>query len=453
MFSDADLMPFEPLAFPSFRANIRNFLENWPPSAYCEGLVRLPGIWPLVPNAVLLTDPVLIEEMLVKRAELFPRDFMTTAALSGPINRESLFFAEEADWKWQRRALSPAFRHENLLALVPTFAQCAQEQAAAWRASASAAPIDVMRAMSRTTFTVIERTVLGANASLDREKFLAALAPALASVGWRRQLALFRLPTNWTPHPGFFKARAAAAYLQEAVASCVAARRVAREERRDILDLILSARDPETGRVMTDAEVAGNLYSFLVAGHETSAVALGWSLWLLAKDHAAQERARREVTEVAGEAAIGPETVERLVFTKQVIQEAMRLFPPAAAIGRQPREDTTLGPYKLSKREPVYVALWCLHRHEKLWDAPHAFDPDRFAPEKVKARHRCAYLPFGAGPRICMGMGFAMLEMVAILATLLRPFRFAPVPEHRLTLAPDFTTRPRGGLPVRVTPA
>ena len=126
----------------------------------------------------------------------------------------------------------------------------------------------------------------------------------------------------------------------------------------------------------------------------------------------------------------------------------MRLFPPAAAIGRQPRVDMMLGPHKILKSEPVYAALWALHRHEKLWDAPNAFDPDRFAPEKAKARHRCAYMPFGAGPRICIGMGFAMLEMTAILATLVRDFRFTPVEGHRLELAPDFTTRPKGGLPL-----
>ena len=112
------------------------------------------------------------------------------------------------------------------------------------------------------------------------------------------------------------------------------------------------------------------------------------------------------------------------------------------------REDTTLGPHKVLKSEPIYVAIWCLHRHEKLWDEPTAFDPDRFAPEKVKGRHRCAYLPFGIGPRICIGMGFAMLEMITILATLVRDFRFTTVPGHRMELATSFTTRPNGRLPL-----
>ena len=201
---------------------------------------------------------------------------------------------------------------------------------------------------------------------------------------------------------------------------------------------------------MTDSELTANLYTFLLAGHETSAVALGWSLWLLAKDQASQDRLREEVALTAGAREIGPGEVEKLAFTRQVIQESMRLFPPAAMIGRQPREDTTLGPYRVSKHEPIYVAIWCLHRHEKLWEEPNAFDPNRFAPEKVKARHRCAYLPFGAGPRICIGMGFATLEMTAILATLIRDFRFKTAPGHRIELDMSFTTRPKGGLPLLI---
>jgi cytochrome P450 len=452
LFHDPDFTPFEPRTVPTFRANIRNWLENLPPSAYRDDFTTLPGLWPMVPKSNFVTDPALIEEMLVTRAEDFPRDAMTVASLSGPFSQEALFFTEGAEWKWQRRALAPAFRHENMLALVPTFAQCAAAQADAWRAASPAAPVDVMQAMSRTTFAVIERAVLGASESFDREKFVAALGPVLASIGWRRQLALFGLPPNWTPHPGYFKALASARYLNGETTRLLAARRQSGAQRRDILALLLSAKDPETGRIMTDSELVANIYGLLFAGHETSAVALGWSLWLLAKDKAWQERLREEVFEIAGDAEIGPETVEKLAFARQVIQEAMRLFPPASAVGRQPREDTTLGPYKVSKREAIYVAIWCLHRHEKLWDEPNAFDPDRFAPEKVKARHRCAYLPFGAGPRICVGMGFAMLEMTAILATLIRAFHFETVPEHRLELAPDFTTRPKGGLPLLISP-
>ncbi len=317
MFHDPDFMPFEPREKPSIRANARNFLENWPPAAYREGFASLPGLWPLIGKTHFLTDPELIEEMLITRANSFPRDFMTVRALSSPINRDSLFFAEDADWRWQRRAVAPAFRHENILALVPTFAQCAAALGDAWRARAdAAAPIDVMSAMSRTTFAVIRRAVLGEESdALDEERFLAALSPTLASVTWLRIYAFAGLP-EWMPYPGYFKTLAATSHLHAETRRLVAVRRASGASRHDILGLLLSARDPETGRTMTDPELIGNLYSFMFAGHETSAVALGWSLWLLAKDKASQERLRAEVREIAGAREIGPEEVEKLLFTR-----------------------------------------------------------------------------------------------------------------------------------------
>ncbi len=447
MFHDPDFTPFTANERPSWRSTKRNFLENWPPSAYRENYFTLDGVWPLVRRTHYLTDPEMIEDMLITRAESFMRDFITVDSLSSMINRDALFFVEGGDWKWQRRALAPAFRHESLLAFTPTFVNCAKTQADAWHCAPQVAPVDVMNAMSNVTFAVIERAVLGVTGAFDRGKFVGAMQESFAGMSWQRIFTLLRLP-KWLPFPGSSKINHKMRYLYDETARLLAARRASCGKTQAILDRLLAAKDPESGRSMTDAELIANLYGFLVAGHETSAVALGWSLWLLAKDQASQERLRDEVRAIAGDADIGPETVEKLQFTKQVIQESMRLFPPAAAIGRQPREDTPLGPHKIAKSEPVYAALWALHRHEKLWDAPNAFDPDRFAPEKAKARHRCAYMPFGAGPRICIGMGFAMLEMTAILATLVRDFRFTPVEGHRLELAPDFTTRPKGGLPL-----
>lgn len=449
MFHDPDFTPFTPNERPSWRSTKRNFLENWPPAAYRDSYFKLEGVWPFVRRTHYLADPELIEEMLVARAESFERDFITVKALSSVINRDALFFVEGADWKWQRRALAPAFRHENLLALTPTFVDCAKAQAEDWRRAPEGTPVDAMNAMSNVTFAVIEKAVLGVTGSFDRGKFLAAMQESFAGMSWQRIFTLLRLPT-WMPFPGSSKINRSMRYLYDETAHLLAARRASDGQTQAIIDRLLAAKDPESGRSMTDAELIANLYGFLVAGHETSAVALAWTLWLLAKDQASQERVRAEVRAIAGDADIGPQTVEKLQFTKQAIQESMRLFPPAAATGRQPREDLMLGSHKIPKGEPVYAAVWALHRHEKLWDAPNAFDPDRFAPEKAKARHRCAYLPFGAGPRICIGMGFAMLEMVAILATLVREFRFTTVEGHRVELAPDFTTRPKGGLPLNI---
>jgi cytochrome P450 len=451
MFHDPDFTPFTPREKPSFLAVSRNFLENYSAEAYRTDFFSAEGFWPFFPRMNYVVSPELIEELLVSRADAFRRDDIASRALRGPVEGDTLFFSEGAEWRWQRRAISPAFRYENILALVPHFVRCAQAQADEWRRLGDGATVEITQAMSRTTFAVIEKAVFGASENFDGERFIEALRPVLGSFGWRMLAAMFRLPPDWTPYPGLLSARAGSRFVHEETAKLLAERRAGKEETRDILGLLLSAKDPESGRAMTDSELVANLHGFLLAGHETSAVALAWTFWLLAKDQATQERVREEADRVAGDGEIGPETVEGLVFTRQVLQESMRLFPPFAALGRQPREDTTLGDYRVAKEEPIYVLTWCLHRHEKLWDDPAGFDPDRFAPEKVKARHRYAYLPFGAGPRICVGMGFALTEMATVVATLMREFRVETVSGHRLELAPTFATRPKGDLPLRIS--
>ncbi len=188
----------------------------------------------------------------------------------------------------------------------------------------------------------------------------------------------------------------------------------------------------------------------MVGGHETLATAPAWTLWLLAKDHATQERIRADVEAVVGARDIGSEDIERLTFTRHVIQESMRLFPAVIGVGRAPREDITIGPREIRTGELVILATWCVHRDGKLWEEPNGFDPDRFSPERVKARHRCAYLPFGAGPRLCIGRGFAMLEMIVLLATFVRGFRFKTTPGHRVKLATHLTLRAKNGLPLSI---
>ena len=450
MYHDIEFMPFSPRAQPSLHAAVNNMIENWPPEAYKEGHAVMRGVWPVLPATLLLTDPVLIEEVLVTRAEEFVRDRFQTRALSSAFSRKSLFFAEGADWRWQRHAVAPAFRHEKLLELVPIFARGAHAQTKEWRSTANGAIIDVAPVMRKLTVAIILQAVLGRGAeALDQQKFLAELSPRVSTIAWRFLLARMGLPEA-TPFPGSREAAAAGRWLSEAISRLVANRRAEGRESKDILALLLSVRDPETGRAMSDAELISNLYMFMVAGHETMATALAWTLWLLAKDQASQERLRAEIRAAVGQRAIGPEDIDRLTFTRQVIQESMRLFPPAFGVGRAPREDITIGPHKIRAGELVIVATWCVHRHEKLWDETSGFDPDRFAPEKVKARHRCAYLPFGAGPRVCIGSNFAMIEMVVILATLVRGFRFKPAPGHQVILASHLTLRAKNGLPLAI---
>jgi len=201
---------------------------------------------------------------------------------------------------------------------------------------------------------------------------------------------------------------------------------------------------------MRAAELVSNLLTFVNAGHETTAAALTWTLWLVARDAAVQEQLAEEVGNVAGTGAIEPAHVDQLVMCRRVIQESMRLYSPVPAFARQPRAAMRLGGHDITPSTNVVVPVFVLHRHEQLWDAPAAFAPERFAPEQVKARARHAYLPFGAGPRVCLGASFAMLEATVILATLVRAFRLRAIPGHKPKPVARVSLRPQGGMPLYV---
>jgi cytochrome P450 len=214
----------------------------------------------------------------------------------------------------------------------------------------------------------------------------------------------------------------------------------------------LEARDPETGQGMSETEVADNLLTLVTAGHETTALALTWSLFLLDRHEWAADRIAGEVAAVTGGSPVNDSHVPSLAFTRQVVQEAMRLYPPAAVVTREALRDMMIAGVPISAGTQVYVPIYALHRHARLWDRPDDFDPGRFDPAAVRLRHKFAYLPFGAGPHICIGMSFAMMEATAVLATLIRSLRFALRGGFQPDLVLRVTLRPGHGMPMRASP-
>jgi cytochrome P450 len=218
--------------------------------------------------------------------------------------------------------------------------------------------------------------------------------------------------------------------------------------RGDLVDLLMAAEDPETGRRMTDELLRDNILTFIGAGHETTALALTWSLYLLGAHPPTAARVRAEIAKVAGDETITVEHVERLTFTRQVVQEAMRLYPSLPIMTRMAGEDVEAGGLKIRKGTFVFIAIYALHRHRLLWRDPDAFDPDRWAQGESEGRHRFAYLPFGGGQRVCIGQGFAMMESVAVLATLVRGATLVPDPGHKIRPLVRVSMRPQGGMPM-----
>jgi cytochrome P450 len=304
------------------------------------------------------------------------------------------------------------------------------------------APLDVGHEMMRTTFDIIVETMMSGGHGIHVDRVEQSITDYLTPSGWTFALALAAAP-QWVPYPGRRRANSAVSFMRSSLAAVVAKRRAGGSARQDMISMLLAARDPESDRAMSDDEIIDNLMTFITAGHETTALGLAWTFHLLAQNPHHEEKVLEEIAAVTGGAPVRAEHVGELAYTKQVFSEAMRLYPPAPIIARTASREFDLGGYMVPKGATLYVPIYAVHRHASVWTDPERFDPDRFSPEAAKDRHRYAYLPFGAGPRVCIGNVFASMEAVAILAVLLQTFRLtsrdaaAPQPVMKVTLRPN----------------
>ncbi|MCM2292994.1 cytochrome P450 [Allorhizobium sp. BGMRC 0089] len=413
---------------------VRNPLNALPEQIYRNELVYVP--YPGRPRLMVM-KPDLIHDALVKNASKLDKGEEARRAL-GPALGSGLLTADGAHWKWQRQSVAAGFQWEKLNSFLPAMIDAATRRADAWQ---SGRVINSGQEMMRTTFDIIVETMMSGGEAIDVARIEQSITDYLRPTSWIMALTMIRAPL-WTPYPGKSKGDAAVAYLRQEMARIIRQRRENSVARPDLISLLLAAQDPETGRSMNDEQVIDNLLTFITAGHETTALGLAWTLALLARHPDCEARVLSEIGSIAGSSPIAPEHIDRLVYTRQVFNEAMRLYPPAPMIVRSVIEPFTLGEHRLPVGLLLLFPIHALHRHRLLWERPDDFDPDRFAPEVARQRHRFAFMPFGAGPRICIGSAFATMEAVAILAVLLRRFRFSmvndrpPEPVMRVTLRP-----------------
>ena len=393
--------------------------------------------------------PALTEEILLDKQGTFIKNDFEERIL-GPVLGDGILVAEGQHWRWQRRTMAPLFRHSDIRDYVPTMSAAAEETAEQWRSQGANKQIRAVdQDMIDLTFAIIARTMLAGGEPAETEIIKRAGADYLRNISWEMAFTLLKLP-RWLPHPAKPLMRRSAKQLLSAVKDIVARRRAQPDLGDDLMARLLAARDPETNEPMSDQQVVYNLLTLLEAGHETTARALTWTLYLLARSPSWQDRVRDEVRNVAGDAAITAEHMDELHVTERVLKEGMRLYPPAAVIARTPSKPTRVGNHNFKPGDQLVIPIYCVHRHSLLWDDPNRFDPDRFLPEAEAKRPRTQFMPFGGGPRLCIGMSFAMAEAKVILATLVRAARFewdgeyVPEPISRVTL------RPRHGMPLRV---
>ena len=397
----------------------------------------------------MVMDPTAIREMLLDRVDDYPKSLVTKNLLRPAIG-DSLFIAEGAHWRWQRRAVAPAFSHRNMLNLSPIMTAAAQRSDDRIAAAGPRA-INMLDEMVTSTFDVISDVTFSGGDGFDRGAVHRAIDDYIAEAGKLSLFDILGLP-DWLPRPGRAMSGRALKDMKRIADGAIDARAErGPSDTPDLLDLLLDGTDPKTKRQMNTAELRDNLLTFIVAGHETTALTLSWALYLMGFDQAVQQKARAEAqTVLQGRAATGAD-VENLPYIRQIIDETLRLYPPAGVISRTAQRNDTLCGREVRPGDTVMVPIYALGRHQQLWDQPDVFDPDRF--KDRKAIDRYAYLPFGDGPRICIGASFAQQEAVIILATLLSRFRFTPVAGKSPEPVMILTLRPEGGVWLTATPA
>ena len=439
--------PAKPLkGFAFLAAFVRNPLEVAPRAVYEQDLVagaigRVQRLW--------ITSPALVKAVLLDEREKFQK--LSQIRLLAPLLGKGILTSEGAEWKWQRQASAPMFRHQDLLGFVPAFVHATEALLARWRTAPSGSAQAIDRDMTRATFDVISATLLP---SADHATVEESMGLFQRSGGWGQLFAMAGVP-QWLPHPGMASGARATRMLRAAVAAMLRERRGVEEKPGgspdDLMHRLMRAQDPESGQSMNEERLIDNLLTFYLAGHETTARALAWTLYLVARSPGWSAALEEEIGRVTGGGPVGSAHIERLVLVQQVLKESMRLYPPVPLLSRQCVAATRLDGVDIAPGATVVMPIYAMHRHAKRWEDPDAFDPTRFAPEREAKIPRYQYLPFGAGPRICIGMAFAMIEATAMLATLLQKARFAPVPGRDPYPVARVTLQPGGGLPLRVT--
>lgn len=444
MIAHAKTLPDNSSPLKLVRTLLTNPVDAWYSAAYRERFYKVKF---LGRDLIYVSDPDIIQAILLSHEDQFPKGPVEMRMLRNVTGR-GLFTTTGPEWRRQRRAVSGVFRQNSLDGMVPVMNSAASRSV--FRLSTAPAVVDIHQEMISATFQIIHSTMLsGGDGVIDEKRAAKAIETILDTVGKPDPLDLLGAPPSM-PRPWGGKARRAVKQIQNDAQLVINHRRQKSELGNDLLGLMLSAEDPKTGMPLTNTEIRDNLLTFIAAGHETTALALTWSLYLLGLHSDWQDALYEEIASVCGDKDIGVDDLKSLKLTEQVINEAMRLYPPAPAIDRIAKTDISFHGIDIKKGDFIVIGIMPLHRHQSIWNKPEAFDPSRFEIDKMKARHRFSFIPFSGGPRVCIGLRFAMMEAIIILANLIRAFRFSPKNNIPIRLISRVTLRPKDGMPMKI---
>ncbi|HEY1251102.1 MAG TPA: cytochrome P450 [Thermoanaerobaculia bacterium] len=399
--------------------------------------LRLPGR-----DVLVLNRPEDIESVLLtQRSNFIKHSFFWRHVTA--IFGNGLLTSEGDFWLRQRRLAAPAFHPDRIAAYGEVMTAYTDRLVEGW---ADGERRDVHKDMMRVTMEIVSKTLFDVEVEEDVDAIGRSFDMVIREIAKR-----FRRPVkiaDWIPVPGNLRYRRGVALLDRLVARVLAERRARPGDRGDLLSMLMAARDDD-GKPMSDRQLRDELITLFLAGHETTAIALSWTLFLLARHPEVEERLYREIGETLAGRLPKAADLPRLRFAEAVVRESLRLYPPAYVIGREALADCVIGDYDVAPGTTIYFAPWVLHRDPRHFPDPEAFRPERWLDGSTARLPKYAYIPFGGGPRICIGERFAMMEGVLVLVTLLRRFRLEmdgpdPVP------FPSITLRPEGGPMMKV---
>jgi cytochrome P450 len=427
------------------RTVYRNPLELWGDPSYNEPYIHTKF---LNERTLIANDPRLIRHVLVDNAKNYRMATIRQLILR-PILQDGLLTAEGDVWKRSRKAMAPVFTPRH----IDGFAQMMLDQSLAYAAKyGDGGEFDISRDMTELTFEILSATLFSGEIVTPDTEFSDEVNRLLSTMGRVDPLDLLKAP-KWLPRLTRIRGRKALSFFRKIVADTMEARRAKMETDpdsvpEDFLTLLLRQQSSDG---LTREEIEDNIITFIGAGHETTARALGWTLFCLANAPEERERVEAEIDLVTASGAPPGKWLEKMPFTRAAFEEAMRLYPPAPSINRAAIADDHWNEVEIPAGITVLIMPWTLHRHRLYWDNPEAFIPSRFWPENRDRIDRFQYLPFGAGPRICIGATFALQEAVIALGVLMSRYRFDVTEDTRPWPVQKLTTQPEGGLPMKVS--
>jgi len=395
-------------------------------------------------NAYFLYNPSDIESLLVTNAKSYRKARSLRSPFFYRLVGNGLVTSEGDFWRRQRRLAQPAFHRQRISSYGDVMVQYAERAIAGWK---SGEHRDIARDMNRLTLEIVVKTLFNSDVSNDADHvgaILTSLVKPFASQATLKWILDNRLPT-----PGHRRYFNAVSEIDRIVYRIISERRASGYDEGDLLSMLLQAQDDD-GSQMSDQQLRDEVMTLFLAGHETTALSLSWSWYLLATHPEAEQKFHAELAEVLGGRAPDVSDLPKLKYTEMIAKETMRLYPPAYAVGREAIEETEIGGYRVPKGTQLFAFQWVTHRDPRYFDEPDAFKPERWTNGDPAPKY--AYFPFGAGPRQCIGNYFAMMEVVMLLATIGQRFKFKLDPEHKVEVLPVLSLRPKNGIKVIVEP-